>query len=181
MSDALHGLTMPPPYMLALIMLGLLASAVLYAVIRRNREGARPKPPLSTQALILEGAETAVARARARYGITLDYRIASILQVEQIFAKLSELRASSPELIDADSLSFVFGAYLGETIRLNYPGFFWQRDGAEVGFRLYGNETVCSPIDWCMRRLTECESANLWSEYEAITGSATRARSASAS
>jgi hypothetical protein len=172
---------MPPLVVIIPALLGLLAVAVLYAAIRRKRESTGPEFPLAAEALIPAAAQKAVARARARFNIALDYSVPSIHQLDDIFDRFREVRASSPEITDPNSLAFVFGAYLGETIRLNHAGFGWERESAAVDFQLHGKNAVYSPIDWCMKRLTEADAETLWQCYEAIVGTTPKTRAASAS
>ena len=172
---------MPPLQVSLPILLALVAVAVIYAAMRRKRASIGLEFPLAADALLPEAAEKAVERARARFNITLDYSVFSIHQLDDIFFKLRDVRASSPDLTDPKSLAFVFGAYLGETIRLNHPGFLWQRETIEADYQLRSKDAVASPIEWCAKRLAEGESPTLWQQYEVVTGQAHKARAAGAS
>jgi hypothetical protein len=121
---------------------------------------------MSVEALITQGAVKAISRARSRYDLKLDYSNESIRHVETMLTYLHEILNSDPRMVDANSMAFVLGAYVGETIRKNKVGASWEdlgMGGSSYALRC-GSET-CYPMDWCMQRLTSGKDENVWTKY----------------
>lgn len=157
------------------IVVGSLGLGLLYASFRRKNGSNLPK---NLEKMIAEGAEKAVARARSRYEIALDYRTESIQKVEIVLAKVHETYQAAPQLVDVNSMAFVFGAYIGETIRKNHPGCSWER--THDSYPLQWGEKTCVPMAWCTQRLTEGASENVWLKFQALQSGAEAPKSRSA-
>ncbi|WP_220721077.1 hypothetical protein [Agarivorans litoreus] len=71
------------------------------------------------QSLMEQAAKDAVDFSRENFDKDLDFTIDSILYVDEIVEKLSE---SNLEEKDAFTLSYIFGAYLGETYKRHRNG-----------------------------------------------------------
>lgn len=123
--------------------------------------------PLSVEALIFQGAVKAIARARSRYELKLDYTNESIRSVETMLSNLHETFVADPRMVDVNSMAFVLGAYIGETIRKNKPGAAWQHDFSTGGnsYALRSGSETCFPMDWCMQRLSGNADENVWTKY----------------
>ena len=144
--------------------------------------------PLSNEAMFAAGAAKAVGRARSRYGIALDGSLESIGKVEQVLANLHQEYKVAPECFDLRSLSFVFGSYIGETLRQNFSGCEWETSnslGRDSSFALYWGKEVCYPVEWCLQRMREGASEDICTKVEFTRFAATghvpvRARAAAA-
>jgi hypothetical protein len=140
------------------VTLGSVGLAPFYAAVRRQRIFQPATLPMTMDALMADAADKAVSRARSRYAATLDYSMESIRDVENIMGKAYQLYRAAPQLVDARSMALVFGAYVGETIRRNNPGCFWERSdevGAEDFYTLYRNDVATFPMQWCLNCITE--------------------------
>lgn len=128
-----------------------------------------PRIPKTTDALLAEAADKAVGRARSRYNLTLDYSIETIHAVDKILAIIHAGYTSMPQLVDLNSLSFVFGAYVGETVRRHHPEFAWMHSHKESGEDVYAlqrGETMVFPIEWCELCLKDGITSDLWSRVQ---------------
>lgn len=126
---------------------------------------------MSDQALISQAALTAVARARSRYEIELDHTIDSIRNVELMLGKLHQTYLADPALLDLNSMSFVLGSYLGETLRAQKPESAWERRNEEgaTAYALHLGSKTCFPMEWCLKRMIKGEEENVWTKYQAFT------------
>ena len=127
--------------------------------------------PKSLEEMIAMGAAKAVQRAHARYETELDYSLDSIHSVETVLGKLHETYLAAPQLVDVNSMAFVFGAYVGEAIRRNYTGARWERSHDVAGkdaYLLHWGECTCFPMEWCMKRIAEGAEDNVWAKYEVL-------------
>lgn len=132
----------------------------------RRRSGAKSNLPTSIEALVSQAATAAVARARSRYELKLDYTHESIRHVETMLSYLHDVLTSDPRMVDANSMAFVLGAYVGETIRRNQPGSSWEDLGmGGNSYALRCGSDACYPMDWCMDRLTSGKGENVWTKY----------------
>lgn len=156
------------PMVLAPVTLSFMSAAFLFASIRQYREKPASVAPMTLEMLIAEACDKAVGRARSRYGIKLDYSLESILDVEKILNDLQRIYATTPQLLDEKSISFVFGAYIGETIRRNHPGAAWVRESAGSDFSLAWQHEIHQPSEWCKQRLAG-DRSSLWTRYESMT------------
>ncbi len=149
--------------------LGLPLTLLLSETVRRRN---RPTTnfPTSTEALIAQGAAKAIARARSRYGLTLDYSHQSMRHVETMLAELHEVYAADPHLVDIHSMAFVLGCYIGETVRKNNPSADWEYHLAMGGYphALRCGEQTCFPMEWCMTRMIGNEHENVWTKYRLL-------------
>ncbi len=149
----------------SVILVSLPVTFLLAAAIRgKNRRKATF--PMSVEALISQGAVKAIARARSRYELTLDYTNESIRSVETILSYLHDTFVADPNVVDVNSMAFVLGSYVGETIRKNKPGSAWQPSfGSGNSYALRSGEESCFPMEWCMQRLTGSADENVWTKY----------------
>lgn len=156
------------------IIVALLAVAnVLVLLVNAYRRG-RSLPasdfPMSDQSLISQAALKAVARVRSRYAIQLDHTIASIRNVETVLADVHATYRKDPAIVDLNSMSFVLGSYIGETLREQQPGSTWERrneEGANA-YALHLGAKTCFPMEWCLKRLIAGEKENVWEKYQAF-------------
>ena len=123
--------------------------------------------PKSVEEMAVTAANLAVARASSRWAIQLDYTPKSIQVVEMILAQLHESFEAEPKLVDVNAMAFIFGAYIGETMRRNHYGCFWQHDFD--CYPLHYGETTCFPMAWCTTRIAVGSAENVWSKYQMLT------------
>ena len=112
-------------------------------------------------------AEKAVAEARGRFGIALDFSPASVLRVEEMAAAIQTRRQRrmhadehgdpSPdwdpsEAAEYPELALVLGAYLGEVIRRRFGGA-WENPGQ--GARLQVGSEDLNPCGLAYFRITQ--------------------------
>lgn len=142
-------------------------SALVYSAMRNKPKGQATAYPKSVEAMAAAAANLAVARARSRWAIQLDYTPKSIQVVEMILAQLHENYKTEPALVDVNSTAFIFGAYIGETIRRNHRATFWQSDFD--CYPLHYNETTCFPVAWCTTRIAVGSAENVWTKYQVLT------------
>ncbi len=141
---------------------------LLYAAFLRARKPQVVRPR-SLNEMMRDGAEKAVNRARTRYEVTLDFTPASLLGVDAVLTRIHQEFVAAPRLVDVNSLAFVFGAYIGETIRRNHSDCSWERNhvgGGENSYPLHWSEATCFPIGWCVRRIHNGEDESVWMNYE---------------
>jgi hypothetical protein len=156
-----------------IVVAAVLAAFVIAALVSawlRGRNLPASDFPLSDQALISQAALKAVARVRARYALELDHTIDSIQSIETALAKLHENYLSDPAVLDLNSMSFVLGAYIGETLRAQQPGSAWERRNEEgaIAYALHLDSKTCFPMEWCMKRMLEGEKENVWTKYQSF-------------
>ena len=123
--------------------------------------------PKSVEEMAVTAANLAVARASSRWAIQLDYTPKSIQVVEMILAQLHESFNAEPKLVDVNAMAFIFGAYVGETMRRNHHGCFWQHDFD--CYPLHYGDTTCFPVAWCTTRIAVGSAENVWSKYQMLT------------
>ncbi len=123
--------------------------------------------PKSVEEMAVTAANLAVARASSRWAIQLDYTPKSIQVVEMILAQLHEDFKAEPKIVDVNAMAFIFGAYIGETIRRNHHGCFWQHDFD--CYPLHYGETTCFPTAWCTTRIAVGSAENVWTKYQVLT------------
>ena len=120
----------------------------------------------STRGLMRALAAMAVSRAKADYGIELDYSGESVERVEEILARLYANR----DAIDLRRESFTWGAYIGEVLVKTKAGR-WKRDHEVVGaasYPVHWGNGESFPIGWCQKRLTNGEEDNVWVKYRLL-------------
>jgi hypothetical protein len=142
-------------------------SALVYSAMRNKPKVPASAYPKSVEAMAAAASNLAVARARSRWAIQLDYSAKSIQVVEMILAQLHEAHKTEPALVDVNSMAFIFGAYIGETIRRNHRACFWQRDFD--CYPLHYGETTCFPMAWCTTRIAVGSAENVWVKYQMLT------------
>ncbi|ABF41691.1 hypothetical protein Acid345_2690 [Candidatus Koribacter versatilis Ellin345] len=147
---------------------GIVAITGLYAAFLRARKShvIRPK---SLEEMMEIGAEKAVGRAHSRYEVTLDFTPASLLGVDAVLLRIHREFTVAPRLVDVNSLAFVFGSYVGETIRRNHTDCAWERnhvEGGENSYPLHWGQGTSFPIGWCIRCIRNGEEESVWMNYE---------------
>lgn len=156
------------------ILAGLAMGYVLHSVY--SARASRVTFPTTDDEMMVSAAEKAVARARSRYGVDLDFTIASLRGVEVVMARVHDEYRAEPQLIDVNSTAFVFGAYIGETIRRTQAAV-WLKQ--EADFVLHLKSAECKPVEWCVNRILRGEEANVAAKYEAMTQPKRKAAGAS--
>jgi hypothetical protein len=116
-------------------------------------------------------AQDAVADAKAQFNLTLDYSPASVEHLERIVAAKYEELQDKPVLpIQMETLSKVWGAYLGEVIRRQRGGK-WStaKTGPYAGLCILqsGEDQIC-PLAKVYKRLTNGEEDNLFHYSQVI-------------
>ena len=142
-------------------------SALVYSAMRKQPKVPASAYPKSVEAMAATASNLAVARARSRWAIQLDYSANSIEVVEMILAQLHDTYKTEPEVVDVNSMAFIFGAYIGETIRRNHRATYWQRDFD--CYPLHFGETTCFPMAWCTTRIAVGSAENVWVKYQMLT------------
>jgi hypothetical protein len=153
--------------MLTTAVLSSLSVAFFYSAKRKQPKHPVAALPKSVEEMAATASNLAVARARSRWAIQLDYTPKSIQVVEMILAQLHETFKAEPGLVDVNAMAFIFGAYIGETMRRNHHGCFWQHDFD--CYPLHYGETTCFPMAWCTTRIAVGSAENVWSKYQMLT------------
>lgn len=126
-------------------------------------------------------AEDAVALARGEFGIELDYSETSVHQVEEMLAKLHEELVPSgfwarmfklgPRPDQIDSVSKMFGGYIGEVFKRHYGGEWVLDETSFPGETVYsfhtGGQTIW-PHFKSGKRLINGPEDNVWTYYQII-------------
>ena len=121
----------------------------------------------------------AVAIARDRHGITLDYSPASVEQVEAILGRLHDEYKKRNTTEGQRGLALAFGVYIGEVIRKQAGEGHWKQDhpvAGEGSMPLHWKGHDSFPVAWCLKRLANGEEDNVWHKYQMIVGKELGAR-----
>ena len=141
---------------------------VTYRLYQHRRP--TPKEAKTTDEFIQSLSAEAVKDADANNQIKLDYNVDSIKKVDQILGKLHEKYEKSQSSISVTGLSAAYGAYIGEVIRKNEPGVYWERDSV-LGEKMYSlrwNKVEVYPMNWCEKRIVDGEDDDVWMKYVAF-------------
>jgi hypothetical protein len=115
-------------------------------------------------------AEHAVRHANKK-NVDLDYSIDSIQKVETILAMLHEQKSEQPGSTEVNRLASIYGSYVGEVIRRNEPGAFWEKDhkvGGNDSYPLISGEAEMFPMAWCYKRIEDGGEDNVWVKYQLL-------------
>lgn len=151
-------------------LLALFAMLVLVKIVFRNR-AAPPEIPEDPNELMPLLAEDGVTRARAEFGIVLDYSPGSVQLVEGLLESLHARRVAG-EMNDnrLNREAMTWGAYIGEVIRRLKSGR-WER-GDDVGgpdsFPVLFNGNKAYPVGWCVRRILNGVEDNVWGKFRLL-------------
>lgn len=144
----------------------LLAVGVGFLLRHRKKE----RTFRSTDEFIQWLANEAVKDA-AQDGISLDYSVESIKQVETILGKLHDMYAANPKSVSVIGLGSAYGAYVGEVMRRTQPGAHWERDdpaGGEKSYPLIWKSHHLYPMGWCGHRIENGPEDNVWIKYSVL-------------
>jgi hypothetical protein len=129
------------------------------------------RKPKDLAALKQQMTELAEQVARENFGITLDYSVASIQQVESILGEIHDdfKRTGSEEGLRGIALEFA--AYLISVIEHNFAQGTWRRDDPSMGaetFPYEWNGSVLFPYGWCLKRLLDGPQDDVWAKFQAL-------------
>jgi hypothetical protein len=143
----------------------LLLALLLVAANRLFRRSALRPAADDLDALLVAHAEDAVQRARAEFGLGLDYSPDSVQHVETLLAQLHAQHRRQP--LDERALgreSRLWGAYLGAVIKRLRPCT-WQRDSQAAGEGalplVFGHGDETFPCTWVYKRIENGEEDNV--------------------
>jgi hypothetical protein len=121
-------------------------------------------------------AEDAVDFARGRFGIPLDYSIASVEQIESVAEKLVQARPKgvfakflrkSPSDEEIQTVCKMLGGYIGEVYR-RAKGGDWAINQEYQALGILQGETWIFPPAKVSKRLTNGAEDNLWSYFRVL-------------
>jgi len=136
----------------------------------REREAQKPHIT-DTEQFISYASDEAVADAKKYDGITLNYGIASIKDVDTVLGRVHTSYVANPSSVHADGVAAEYGAYVGETIRRNEPGTYWTRDSEKMGektYPLHWGKNEAFPMAWCAHRIINGDEDSIWSKYSIL-------------
>ena len=134
----------------------------------------------SVKDMMVAFSQDAVDHAKTSAGVTLDYSLESIRQVEAILQELYEamprgvlgrLFHKGPSADDVATVCNMYGGYLGEVVRRSGGGE-WALDtegapGEKAVCLRKGDKRVCPPAK-VYERLTNGEADNVWSYFQVL-------------
>jgi len=139
-------------------------AVVVGLVVLLRRRPTPPAIPEEPNALMSLLADEAVQRARAEFGVALDFSPESVAAVEDLLAQLHDRRAAG-EMTDGrlNREAMTWGAYVGEVIR-RLKGGQWAKDHHAAGPDSYpidydGHQSF--PVGWCGRRIVNGAEDNV--------------------
>jgi len=105
------------------------------------------------------------------FEINLDYSDESIQKVEEILAKINAhfINAQSDEGLSG--IAFGFAGYIVTVIEKNHGAGKWEKDHKEAGadtFPFHWKGGTIFPYAWCMKRIIDGDSDNVWFKYQAL-------------
>jgi hypothetical protein len=130
--------------------------------------GFRPPGPISD--LQLELTQMALTIAD-RFGARLDFSDESIQHVERILAELHNEYQKTKDEYGLKGVAIEFGAYIASTIQLRTGEGRLERDHPDFGeatFPFYFRKSTLFPYAWCMKRIVDGESDDIWMKYRAL-------------
>ncbi|MDQ3131508.1 MAG: hypothetical protein M3Q99_12205 [Acidobacteriota bacterium] len=107
--------------------------------------------------------------AEQGFGITLDYSIESIKQVEQILATVHKEYKKTRSEDGLQGIAFEFGAYIVKVIENNFGPAEWQRNHKSVGentFPLQWRDATLFPVEWCKKRIFDGSEDDVWIKFK---------------
>jgi hypothetical protein len=125
----------------------------------------------NTNEYVQWAASEAVSDAEKNNHVHLDYREASIKDVEDILSQLHDQYSKNSKSISPEGLANAYGAYIGETIRRNEPNVSWESGDAIAGDRSYPLIWAAGrsyPMAWCYHRILNGEEDNVWVKYSVL-------------
>ena len=119
---------------------------------------------------VADGADGSVEQAKKDYGITLDYKPASVQKVDGILVKLHSeyVKDKANKRWSLEGLGW--GAYVGEVIRRQYGGHWSKQDPATGNpLPLVWQNGTSFPVTWSIDEIIHGSSASIWIRYHEIT------------
>jgi hypothetical protein len=123
--------------------------------------------------VVAQGADGSVQQAKSKYGVTLDYKPASVKQVDAILTKLhgEYVKDKGNQRWAIEGLGW--GAYVGEVIRRQYGGHWEKQDNATGNpLPLVWRNGTSFPVTWCLGQIISGPSASVWVKYRVLTSPA---------
>ncbi len=114
-------------------------------------------------------ASEAVLDASARNGITLDYSVNSLQQVEKILGGYHDQFVRDQASLPFNNLASAYGAYIGEVIRRSEPSARWSKDhpvGGNDSYPLRWSAGDSFPFAWASRRIANGSQDDIWYKYQ---------------
>jgi hypothetical protein len=122
-----------------------------------------------TNAQMARFAKDTVEMVRAEYGHELDFSEPTIGAVESLLNGFWQDDEKSDELFT--KVALLFGAYIGEMIRVHYPQATWSGGSLTPDApppSLHVSDIVLSPIVWCFKRLYNGPDDSVVTKYLAF-------------
>ena len=160
---------MPSLTVIIVVLLVVIALFVLGKLLKRGTAIERPKIE-NLDVYMKKLAEEAVDLSK-EYNLALDYTINSIEKAEIILGKIHEDFIRQKPKEGVDGLAMAFGAYIGETIKRNSSGAYWEQDhpvGGPNSFPLHWEGGESFTPAWCFRRITIGPEDNVWHKYQVL-------------
>jgi hypothetical protein len=149
------------------LLIAIVFCVVLFVVV--HRFSATSLPTFSTTDEKMQWLAEEAKDIAKNQGVTLDYSSSSIREVEEVLSKLHEQYQSRNDDSGMHGLAMAFGAYIGETIRREYEGAYWQEDHKVAGpgsFPIHWQGSDSFPVGWCYKRIKNGPEDNVWHKYQ---------------
>lgn len=106
------------------------------------------------------------------YKIDLNFTDESVKKVEEILSKISEDYHKTKNEEGINGMALELAAYIVTVIEKNIIGGKWERDSKDFGKNTFpydlGNENIIFPYAWCLKRIHDGESENVWLKFNAL-------------
>lgn len=106
------------------------------------------------------------------YKIDLNFTDESVKKVEEILSKISEDYHKTKNEEGIDGMALELAAYIVTVIEKNITSGKWERDSKDFGKNTFpydlGNENIIFPYAWCLKRIHDGESENVWLKFNAL-------------
>jgi len=109
--------------------------------------------------------------AKEHYGVTLDFSHQSVREVERILGEIHNDYKRTKNEEGLRGLAAEFGAYIITVIEKNTERGVWEADHSTIGprtFPFHWKGTTIFPFGWCLKRIFDGDSDNVWVKYEAF-------------
>lgn len=130
--------------------------------------GFRPPGPIAD--LQLELTQMALKIAD-RVGFRLDFSDDSIQYVERILTEIHNEYRKTKDEVGLKGVAMEFGAYIASTIQFRTGEGRLERDHPDFGeasFPFYFRHRTLFPYAWCMKRIVDGESDDVWMKYRGL-------------
>ncbi len=102
------------------------------------------------------------------FGVTLDYSIESVKEVEKLLSTFHKEYKTTGSDDGMTGLAFEFAAYIVKVIERNIGPVRWERNHPEMGddsFPLYLDDGALFPFGWCIKRIFDGPADDVWTKF----------------